>query len=62
VVVRGSLLFEVGEQLRLRIDRDGDVTEIRGRVELHVTPNGEPEMQTEIAVIEVVPVRKLVSG
>jgi hypothetical protein len=62
VVVRGSLLFEVGEQLHLRIDRAGEVTEVRGRVEQHVAPNGEPGMQTEIAVLEVVPVRKLITG
>lgn len=33
--VRGSLLFEVGEQLRLRIEQDGAVTQVDARVEAH---------------------------
>lgn len=36
--VRSPLWFEIGEELRVRVDRDGKVTERTARVRAHVGP------------------------
>lgn len=36
--VRSPLLFEVGEELSLRIEQDGKVSEVTARVRAHVGP------------------------
>jgi hypothetical protein len=36
VRVRSAYLFEIGEELALRIERDGAVTDTRARVRAHV--------------------------
>ena len=41
LVVRAPLLFEVGEELRLRIERDGGVTQAVARVEGHDRQDGD---------------------
>jgi hypothetical protein len=48
LVVRGLLLFEVGERLRLAVERDGAVTELGARVESH-TGTGD-DVVTRLAV------------
>ena len=36
--VRTAFLFDVGEELKLRVDRDGTVTDTVGRVRTHTGP------------------------
>ena len=48
LVVRASLLFEVGERLRLRIERDGAVTQVEARVAAH--DRAGEEVETELAL------------
>lgn len=36
--VRSPLLFEIGEELAVRVERDGTVTEMIARVRAHVGP------------------------
>lgn len=38
VRVRSPLWFEIGEELRVRVDQDGKVTERTARVRAHVGP------------------------
>jgi hypothetical protein len=60
LVVKGPLLFEVGETLRLQTERDGNVNELVVRVDAH--RGAGDEVQTAITVVETQPVRKLISG
>jgi hypothetical protein len=50
VRVRSPYLFEVGEELMLRIERDGTVTETRARVRGHV--GDSPDKVTELELTE----------
>ena len=36
--VRSPYLFDVGEELKLRLDRDGTISETTGRVRAHTGP------------------------
>jgi hypothetical protein len=49
LMVRGPLLFEVGEQLRLKLERDGTVQEVAARVEAHAIDGAD--VVTRIAVV-----------
>jgi hypothetical protein len=60
LVVKGPLLFEVGETLRLKVERDGNISELMVRIDAH-TGAGE-ELQTSITVVEVQPVKRMISG
>ena len=60
LVVRGTLLFEIGETLRLKVERDGNISELMVRIDAH-SGAGE-EVQTSITVVEVQPVKRMVSG
>ena len=48
--VRAPLLLEIGEELRLRVDRAGAVTDVRVRVESH--RRDAAGIITELAIIE----------
>jgi len=51
VRVRSAYLFEIGEELVLRLDRDGALTDTRARVRAHV---GTPDDKiTELELGEV---------
>ena len=60
LVVTGPLLFEIGETLRLKVERDGNISELMVRIDAH-TGAGD-EVQTSITVVEVQPVKRMVSG
>jgi len=60
LVVTGPLLFEVGETLRLKVERDGNITELKVKITGH-TGSGDA-VQTAITVVETQPVKRLVSG
>jgi hypothetical protein len=60
LVVRGPLLFEVGENLRLKVERDGNVSEVKVRISAHAG-SGE-DVLTELTVLETQPVKRLISG
>lgn len=60
LVVKGPLLFEVGETLRLRVERDGNISELAVRIDAH-TGAGD-DLQTSITVVETQPVKRMVSG
>ena len=60
LLVRAPLLFEVGEQLRLKVERDGNITELKVRVDSH-TGTGD-DVVTVITVVESQAVRRMVSG
>jgi len=60
MMVKSPLLFEIGEVLRLRVERDGEVSELKVRVSAHAG-KGE-DVLTEITVVETQPVRRMVSG
>jgi hypothetical protein len=60
LVVRGPLMFEVGEVLRLKVERDGNVSELKVRVDSH-TGSGD-DVLTAITVVETLPVKRMVSG
>ena len=60
LVVKGPLLFEIGEKLRLKVEADGNITELVVRVDAH-TGTGD-EVQTAITVIDTHPVRRMISG
>jgi hypothetical protein len=44
VTVRSPFLFEVGEELRLRIESSGEVREVAARVRAHL-PSGATELE-----------------
>jgi hypothetical protein len=48
--VRSALLFEIGEQLAVRIERDGVVTETTARVRGHLGPADAQITELELAV------------
>ena len=58
VRVRTPFLFEVGEEMRVRIEHDGSVREATARVRGHV---GDPRV-TELELSEQSEPRKVVSG
>jgi hypothetical protein len=47
--VRSPFLFEVGEQLHVRIEHDGSVSEAIARVRAHLGPADAPVTELEIA-------------
>lgn len=49
VRVRSPYLFEVGEELMLRIERDGEVTDTRARVRAHVGDSADKVTELELA-------------
>lgn len=49
VRVRSPYLFEVGEEIALRIDRDGTVTDTRARVRAHVGDGADKVTELELA-------------
>ena len=58
--VRAPYLFEVGEELTVRIEHDGSVSEAIARVRGHVGP---PEARiTELELTERTEPRRMVSG
>ena len=58
--VRTPFLFEIGEELALRIEHQGEVHEARARVRAHVGP---ADMRiTELELSERTPPRSSVSG
>jgi hypothetical protein len=46
--VRSAFLFEVGEELTVRIELDGTVTEAIARVRAHLGPDDAPITELEI--------------
>ena len=60
VRTRSAFLFEIGEELRVRIERDGNVTEAVARVRGHV-PTGDDRI-TELELSEQTEPRRVVSG
>jgi hypothetical protein len=58
--VRSPFLFEIGEELAVRIERDGEVFEAQARVRSHVGP---AEMRiTELELSEQTAPRRMVTG
>jgi hypothetical protein len=58
--VRSPFLFEIGEELTVRIEQDGQVFEAQARVKSHVGP---PEMRiTELELSEQTEPRNMVTG
>ncbi len=58
--VRSAFLFEVGEELTIRIEQDGAVSEAVVRVRAHVGP---PDARiTELEIVERSEPRHIVSG
>jgi len=58
--VRSPFLFEIGEELSVRIERDGHVHEAQATVRAHVGP---AEMRiTELELSEQTPPRRMVTG
>jgi len=49
VSVRTAYLFEVGEELMLRIERDGKITDTRARVRAHVGDTADKVTELELA-------------
>lgn len=47
--VRSTYLFEVGEELTVRVERDGAVQERRARVRAHVGPADAPVTELELS-------------
>jgi hypothetical protein len=60
VRVRSPYLFEIGEELSVRIEQDGGVSEAIARVRAHVGP--EDARITELVLSERSEPRSLVSG
>jgi hypothetical protein len=46
--VRSPLLFEIGEELAVRIEQDGSVTDHTVRVRAHTGPADEPITELEL--------------
>jgi hypothetical protein len=58
--VRTAYLFEVGEELRVKIEQDGSVTEASARVRAHL---GSDELKvTELELSDQTEPRRLVTG
>ena len=49
--VRTPFLFEIGEELSLRVERDGDVFEATGRVRAHTGPADARVTELEISKV-----------
>ena len=47
VTVRSPFLFEIGEELKLRIEGDGEPREVTARVRAHVA-NGASELELAV--------------
>jgi hypothetical protein len=47
--VRSAYLFEVGEELSVRVERDGKVTEMTARVRAHVTEGDARVTELELS-------------
>jgi hypothetical protein len=60
VKARSPFLFEVGEQMKLRIEHDGNVVEAIARVRAHVGP--ADDKVTELEISSRGTVRKMVTG
>ena len=60
VRVRAPFLFELGEQLALRIEREGTVQEATARVRAHVA-SGEGRI-SELEVLKLGELKRVVSG
>lgn len=58
--VRSPYLFEIGEELAVRIEQDGSVSEATARVRAHVGP--EDARITELEITERSEPRPMVSG
>ena len=58
--VRSAFLFEVGEELTIRIEQDGAVSEAIARVRAHVGP--EDALITELEISDRSEPRNVVSG
>ncbi len=58
--VRSPFLFEIGEALAIRVEKDGEVYEAQARVRAHVGP---AEMRiTELELTERTVPRRMVTG
>ncbi len=55
VRVRSPLLFEVGEELSLRIEQGGTVTEVTARVRAHVGPEAARITELELQATDGTP-------
>jgi hypothetical protein len=60
VRARSPFLFEIGEELRVRIERDGAVSEASARVRAHV--GGADDKITELELSEQTEPHRVVSG
>ncbi len=60
VRVRSPFLFEIGEQLKVRIEREGSASEAVARVRAHVSV-GDDKI-TELELSEESPPTRIVSG
>lgn len=60
VRARSPYLFEVGEELSVRIEQDGVVSEATARVRAHLGP--DDAKITELELSEQSPARRVVSG
>jgi hypothetical protein len=58
--VRSPYLFEIGEELSVRIEQDGGVSEATARVRAHVGP--EDARITELEITDQSVPRRVVSG
>ncbi len=58
--VRSPYLFEIGEELTVRIEQEGQVSEALARVRAHVGP--EDARITELEISERTAPRRVVSG
>ena len=59
VRARSPFLFELGEELKVRIEQDGSVSDASARVRAHV---GSDDKITELELIDRSEPRRLVSG
>jgi hypothetical protein len=60
VRVRSPYLFEIGEELAIRIEQDGMVSDATARVRAHVGP--DDARITELEISDRTPPRPMVSG
>lgn len=60
VRVRSPFLFEIGEELAIRIEQDGAVSEALARVRAHIGP--DDARITELEICERTESRRIVSG
>lgn len=60
VRVKTPWLFEIGEELTLRITRGGAIANVKARVARHATVEGE--LVTALDLLEVRPLRTVITG